>query len=138
MPNPSITFDDGSGSTTIAAVAPRFAKWIPDAADVGPNETALGTGQLFQWTYRTDYSASLELPYIPAASLPDLQRLKLWLLRGGSITVNTADASANSYTVTLKPGTTPTLTLDQKLLEYTLALAILNTVAAPLTCTYRP
>lgn len=137
MANPSIVFNDGSGATTITAVAPRFQSWVPDTAPVGPNETALGTGALFQWVYRSDYSASFELPYIPAASLPDLQRLKVWLLSGGAITVNTADLSANSYTVSLKPGTTPSWKLDRKLLEYTLSVAVINTVAAPLTCRYR-
>jgi len=138
MANPSIVFNDGSGATTITAVAPRFQNWIPDSAPVGPNETALGTGQLFQWVYRTDYSAAFEMPYIPAARLPDLQRLKLWLLSGGTITVNTADLSANSYTVSLKPGTVPSWKLDQKLLEYTLSIAVLNQAAAPLICIYRP
>lgn len=137
MPNPSIVFNDGSGATTITAVAPRFQNWLPDTAPIGPNETALGTGQLFQWVYRTDFSASFELPYIPAARLPDLQRLKVWLLTGGTITVNTADLSSNSYTASLKPGTTPSWKLDQKLLEYTLSIAVINAAAAPLTCQYR-
>lgn len=137
MANPSIVFDDGTGATTLTSVTPRFQNWVPDTAPIGPNETGLGTGQLFQWVYRTDFSASFELPYIPAARLPDLQRLKVWLLSGGTITVNTADLSASSYTVSLKPSTTPSWKLDQKLLEYTLSIAVLNAAAAPLICQYR-
>ena len=137
MAYPSIVFDDGSGATTITSLVPRFQNWIPDTTPIGPNETALGTGQTFQWAYRTDYSATFDMGVIPPASLPDLQRLKVWLLTGGTITINTADLSAHSYTVTLKPGSIPSWKLDQKLLEYTLSLGVLNSAAAPLTCQYR-
>lgn len=138
MANPSIAFNDGSGTTTITSVVPRLQNFVPDQLPVGPNETALGTGVVQQWVYRMDYTATLEMAYIPAASLADLQRLKAWLLSGGTATLNTADAAARSYTVGLKPGTAPSWTLDKKLLEYTLSIAVLNTVAAPLICIYRP
>lgn len=137
MANPSIVFDDGTGATTLTSVTPRFQNWMPDTAPIGPQETALGTGVQYQWVYRTDFAATFEMPYIPASSLPDLQRLKVWLLSGGTITVNTADVSANSYTVSMKPGTPPSWKLDQKLLEYTLSIAVINVTAAPLTCQYR-
>ena len=137
MAFPSIVFNDGSGATTLTSVVPRFQNWIPDATPIGPNETALGTGQVFQWVYRTDYTAAFDMGFIPPARLPDLQRLKVWLLTGGTITVNTGDLSANSYTVSLKPGTVPSWKFDPKAVEYTLSLAVLNTVAAPLTCQYR-
>lgn len=138
MANPSIAFDDGSGLTTITSLVPRLQNFVPDQMPIGPNETALGTGVSTQWVYRLDYSATFEMAYIPAASMSDLQRLKVWLLSGGNVTLNTADAAARSYTVNLKPGTTPSWKLDQKMLEYTLSLAVLNAAAAPIVCIYRP
>lgn len=138
MANPSISFNDGSGATTITSLTPRLGNWTPMVVRVGPNAVALGSGIAEQWKYRDDYGASFEMANVPASSLADLQRLRLWLVNGGTMTVATNDLSANSYTVQLKEAsTTPSWTLDRALLEYTVSFEVVNTSAAPMTCIYR-
>ena len=138
MPNPSIAFNDGSGTTTITSLVPRLGNWSPVPDDIGPLAPALGNGIGEQWIFRTDYSVSFEIANIPASSLGDLQRLRLWLRRGNTMTVNTNDLSARSYTVLLKEGSaTPSWVLDRALLEYTVSFEVVNTSAAPMICIYR-
>jgi hypothetical protein len=138
MANPSISFNDGSGTTTITSLTPRLGNWTPLVTPIGPNAVALGSGVAEQWTFRADYGASFEMANVPASSLADLQRLRLWLVNGGTMTVNTNDLTANSYTVQLKEAsTTPSWTLDRALLEYTVSFEVVNTSAAPMTCVYR-
>ena len=138
MPNPSIAFNDGSGTTTITSPVPRLGNWTPLATPIGPNAVALGSGIAEQWAHRTDYGASFELANVPASSLADLQRLRLWLLNGNTMTVSTNDLAARSYTVQLKEGSAaPSWVLDRALLEYTVSFEVVNTSAAPLTCVYR-
>lgn len=138
MANPSISFNDGSGTTTITSLTPRLGNWTPTTTPVGPNVVSLGSGLAEQWIYRTDYGASFELANVQIPNIADLQRLRVWLLAGNNFTVNTADLAARSYTVTLKPGSdTPKWTLDRALLEYTVSFEVLNTAAAPLVCQYR-
>ena len=138
MANPSISFNDGSGTTTITSLTPRLGNWTPLVTPIGPNAVALGSGVAEQWTHRTDYGASFEMANVPASSLADLQRLRLWLVNGGTMTVATNDLTANSYTVQLKEASaTPSWTLDRALLEYTVTFEVVNTSAAPMTCIYR-
>ena len=137
----SIAFNDG-GAATLVSPAPdplkRFAGWTPDVIDVGPRETALGTGVTYDFVFRTDYVVSFAVPYLTHAELAVAHRLIRHLTGGGSCTVNTDDLSANSYTCRLREGTKPTLTLaDRAMMEYTLHVDLTNTAAAPLIAEYR-
>jgi hypothetical protein len=138
----SIAFTDGTGAATLTNGKPvpgdRFASWTPNTDPIGPMDAALGTGITFHWNFRTDYLASFELQHIPNGSLAIAQRLKAWLEKGNTATVNTGDAFASSYTVRIAPGARIELEMmgDRRLLEYTLRLTVKNTAAAPLLCVY--
>ena len=47
----------------------RFAGWTPDVIDVGPQETAVGTGVAYQFVFRTDYVVSFDVPYLTQAEI---------------------------------------------------------------------
>jgi hypothetical protein len=136
----SIAFNDGSAATlTNGKPAPldRFANWTPDVDPIGPRDTALGTGIDFHWNFRTDYLASLELPYISPADHAVALRLKKHLETGGTATLTTGDGASNVYTVRIAPGTRVQLEYaDRAMVEYTLKLTVKNTAAAPLVCLY--
>jgi hypothetical protein len=136
----SISFNDGSAAT-LENDAPepfdRFSGWTPDIDPVGPTDAALGTGISFHWTFRNDYLASLELPFLQASTLAVALRLKRHLLNGGTCTVTTGDNGSNVYTCRLAPGSAPEIEYtDRRMVEYTLKLRLKNTAAAPLVCIY--
>jgi len=137
----SIAFNDGAAATLESPApgqAKRFSGWTPDVVDVGVRETALGTGVAYDFTFRTDYVVSFNVPYLTHAELAVAVRLIRHLTGGGSCTVATADLSANSYTCRLREGTTPSLELaDRAMMEYTLHLELTNAAAAVLIAEYR-
>jgi hypothetical protein len=137
----SIAFNDG-GAATLESPAPdplkRFSGWTPDVNEIGPRETAVGTGVAYSFVFRTDYVVSFDVPYLTHAELAVAHRLMLHLTDGGSCTVNTDDLSAHSYTCRIREGTKPTLTLaDRAMMEYTLHLDLTNAAAAALIAEYR-
>ncbi len=137
----SIAFNDG-GAATLVSPAPnplkRFAGWTPDVIDIGPRETAVGTGVAYQFVFRTDYVVSFDVPYLTQAEIAVALRLIRHLTGGGTCTVDTDDLSGNSYTCRLREGTKPTLTLaDRAMMEYTLHVDLTNTAAAALIAVYR-
>src|SRR5574338_1655414 len=136
----SITFNDGASATLsngLSAPADRFANWTPDVESVGVRKATLGDGVTYEWRFRSDYIASLEIPHIPAPSLDVAIRLKLHLLGGGTCTVATGDTSSRTYTARLAPGTEPEITFsDRKRLRYTFRCVLKNTSAAAMLCTY--
>lgn len=132
----SVTFDDGSGDQTIssawAAPANRFGNWIPRPVKIGERATALGDGVRYQWSHRTDYGASFELPGIARSQEAVLQAFKLWADAGGTFTVTTADTESNTYaTCGMAPGAMVELLWDRRTGEYTLVLDVINVAASP-------
>lgn len=136
-----ISFTDGTGAATLSngktAPADRFANWTPDITPVGAHKATLADGITHEFTFRTDYIASLELPLIPASSLGTALRLKAHLLAGNTCTVTTADTSARTYTARLAPGTVPEIVYaDPRRLRYTFRCVLKNTSAAAMLCSY--
>ena len=140
MPNLALTaisaniqWTDSSGTATLYPTNLRFDNWIPDQDDVGPEEVAFGTGLIYKFIERTDYTATFEISAMPPTSVPTLQRLKTWLNKGGAVTINTMDQANNTYLCTKKPGfTIGPPRWDAKLLTYTLALGVRNVQQIPL------
>jgi hypothetical protein len=139
----SITFNDGSaGTLTNAKPVPgdRFSNWEPSSPTVGDEAEALGTGQLYTFTFRNDYLVTFELKQIPQSSLPTMLRLQRHLKSGGTVSVNTGDAASRVYaTCCLQKGTDPKPRMtDPKNLEYTMAFALRNVAGSPvdMICQY--
>jgi len=137
----SISFTDANGGVTIdndkAAPVDRFQGWVPLGEPIGPLGHALGTGIPYRWTFREDHGAKFMLPYIPNSSQSDLHRLRMHLLGGGSITVDTEDEVSNTYTCYLWPGSNPEISTPSKeTAERTLTLSVLNSEAEPMVCVY--
>ena len=101
-----IAFTDGTGAPTLnngrTAPANRFKDWTPDAEPIHDVAVPPSTGAIQRWLYRTDYFASFEVDKLPTSMLAVAVRLKLHLMGGGSVTVETGDASDTAYTCTLK------------------------------------
>ena len=113
----------------------RFRAWQPLAPIVGPEEEGLGDGALYVYEFRADYGASFEMPYIQQSDLAIALRLIRHLNRGGTVTVNTDDASSRTYTCQKWKGTQPELgPPDPVTLRRTLKLTLRNTAEADLLC----
>lgn len=136
MANPSITFNTGS-AVTLTCVVPRFGNWSAATQQIGPSETALGTGLTYRMTYRTDYCASFEFPYLTIAQLGDAIALKTHLENGGSITVTPNDSVGSVYTCYMWPGRPPEITLADRInREYTMTVYIKNAASTNLIAYY--
>jgi hypothetical protein len=147
----SITFTDGIGAATLTNGKPspgdRFSGWTPTTKPIGDSASRQSDGLTAMFKFRDDYGASFALVHIPVVltggvRLTDIaDRLVAWLMAGGTCAVNTGDAESNSYaTCGLMPGTTPTLTLSDRVnLEYTLSLSLINVAVSPvrMVCHYR-
>jgi hypothetical protein len=140
----SITWTDGVGAATLnngkPVPADRFSQWEPSSPLVGAEEEALGTGQLYTFTFRTEYLVTFELRMIPQSSMALMLRLQRWLSIGGTVSVNTGDASSHVYaTCCRQKGTDskPRLT-DAKNLEYSMSFALRNVAGSPVDfiCAY--
>jgi hypothetical protein len=142
MASAAIRFNDGSGQQTITTLSPlgRFNRWRPLPDTIGERANALGDGRLYQWSHRTDYGASFELPDIAHTESAKLQDFLLWANQGGSFAIDTADSESNSFAdVQVAPGTRAELSEpDRELLTYTLTLSVINVAASPtrLRCVY--
>jgi hypothetical protein len=139
----SIAFTDAIGAATLTNGLPspgdRFTDWTPISPPEESAVNGLGTGARHQWLFRQDYGASFSLDKIPVAELDVVMRLLRWLRTGGSVTVNTGDRIARSYTATAFPGWTipegPAFS-DHQMLTYTLELKLKNTASADMLCNY--
>lgn len=145
-----IAFTDDIGAAELRnnkpAPADRFANWVPNSLSIGDAAERDSDGQLFMFSYRGDWGVTFELRKIRMApvagvSMVDVaDRLRRHLLRGGTCAVYTEDAAGHSYpTCGVAPGTTPQLTqTDSRVLEHTLALALINLDANPvqMVCHY--
>jgi hypothetical protein len=142
----TIVFNDGGGSVTLdngttgmsLGVGSRFADWVPFQKPIGPRVTAIGTGVPYQFRFRTDYGASFNMTDIPNTKMSDMLRCQAWLLNGGGVTVNTADASSRSYTTCyLASDGDVTITLqDKNVLLYSMSFTLINSAAASMLCIY--
>lgn len=133
---PTITFTDGTGAVTITCLVPHLNNWLAGAESVGEEAVQLGTGRSYRWPYRTDYTLSFDMPYIPSYYIAYLLRLKLWLENGGTCVVNTQDNAARSYTCAMVPKKPPTWKPEQQYRELTLHCELLNLGNAPAICIY--
>jgi len=141
----TITFTDGTGAVTLdnattsvsLGVGSRFADWTPFQKPIGPRVPALGTGVPYQFRFRTDYGASFSMTDIPNTKMSDMLRCQEWLLRGNSVTVNTGDNAARSYTAYLAPDGDVSITLqDKNVLLYSMSFTLINGSAAAMLCIY--
>ena len=141
----TIVFTDGIGAVTLdngttgmsLGVGSRFADWTPFQKPIGPRVPALGTGVPYQFRFRTDYGASFSMTDIPNTSMASMLRCQEWLLRGNSVTVNTGDNAARSYTAYLAPDGDVSITLqDKNVLLYSMSFTLINASAAAMLCIY--
>lgn len=132
----SLTFNDGSaGTLTNGKPSPgdRFQNWNPSSPAVGDSEEALGTGALYTFTFRNDYLVTFDLTQIPQSSMSSMLRLQRHLTSGGTVSVNTGDATSHVYaTCCLQKGADPKPRLtDPKSLEFSMSFALRNIAGAP-------
>jgi hypothetical protein len=141
---PSIVWTDTVGPAILTTLVDRLGNWMPDEIIVGQEGTQLGSGLVQNFVFRTDYVVSFELPYIPMAQTPLLQRLKFWLAGGGQVTVNTNDNALRTYTCVIWPSDgsgqskQPKWTYDRVNMEYTLTAYLKNIAASNLLAIYPP
>lgn len=111
----------------------RFSNWVPLSRPIGPQETALGTGQRFVFPFRTDHTATFEIRGIPNTLLDVMLQLVDRLERGSTVAVYTGDSLASIYpTCCLAPDSHPSIQLsDARNLEYTFSVTLLNVAAVP-------
>ncbi len=133
----TIVFTDTAGAATLTPTGLGYLKgFLPDAMDIGPNRATLD-GSIYQFAFRTDYTASVEISPVRPADLAVVQRLKRHLMAGNSVTLNTGDGAARSYTCKLAPETTPEISFrDQRLFDYAFRCVLRNTVSSPLHADY--
>ncbi len=140
-----IAFTDAIGAATLTSVVPypgnRFFNWTPISVPIGESAELQATGAILMFPFRYQYGASFELrsissigtgsPLVAPSDIAD--RLRLWLMNGGTCSVATGDSVASTYsTCGLMPGTTPELVLsDPGLIEYTLRLSLINLAGSP-------
>lgn len=142
----SITFTDGIGTATLdngltgtaSGVGSRFANWTPFQRPVGSQATALGTGRLFRFVFRTDYGASFSIRDIPNTTMATMLRLQAHLQAGGTVTVTTGDTASRTYTnCGLAPEGDVTISMtDQTALLYTMEMAVINLDGSQMLCEY--
>lgn len=142
----SITFTDGIGTATLdngltgtaSGVGSRFANWTPFQRPVGSQATALGTGRLFRFVFRTDYGASFSIRDIPNTTMATMLRLQAHLQAGGTVTVTTGDSASRTYTnCGLAPEGDVTISMtDPTALLYTMELAVINLGGSQMLCEY--
>lgn len=142
---PSISWTDAFGAVVLtngkAGPGGRFSGWEPLADFSGSSRQGPGMDAPAAFVLREHWGARLELPYIPAASIPALDRLKRHLLWGqGSCTITTDDAAARVYTPCFiwPKGGTVRWAFDATEQEYTLALevALRSASPGPMLCVY--
>ena len=129
MLNPYIEWTDAVGLARLTCVVPVLSGWTPDVDPVGPAAVTLGGGVTYRFRFRTDYPVRFTFPYLSALEIPEVLRLKSWLMDGNTVTLFTGDLAARLYTVRLRPDTVPEVQQDPENLEYALALEVINTVA---------
>lgn len=139
MPS-NLVFNDGTSATLNngrSAPFDRFWNWTPSRQDIGPRGVPVGTGVSNVWVFRTDHCVSIELRDIPESMHAIALRLIQHLTRGGTATLNAGDPAASTYTVRLRPGTEPSLTVqDERRPSYIFKVELKNSAAADILSVY--
>lgn len=126
----SISWTDSTGAATLEnpmpAPANRVFNWTPRDESIGPLTVRLDNGRIYGPKYRRDGLVSFELRYLPGSELPLALRLKLHLMKGGTVTLATDNQLASRWaTATLAPETMPTIKFDDPVtLEYTFGVTL--------------
>lgn len=126
----SIEFTDSIGTASLSNIVnlpSRFNAWTPNRTPIGPEVGNLGTGVITRPLYRTDTTVSLEVNPVQGDSLPVALRLKLHLMKGGTVTLTSDNFLASTLfpQCVIAPGTTPSLKLtDREMLEYTFSCVL--------------
>lgn len=118
--------------------ASRLNSFEADVNPVGQQRETLATGDTRMWVYRTDYTATFEIRDIPNTAVADCLALKLHLMTGGTVQVETGDRFATVYpNCGRAPGTEiERPKLDPSTMRYTMTLTLRNRDNAPLIATY--
>ena len=142
----SITFTDTDGTVTLdngmtgfaGGLGSRFAGWTPYQRPIGPAATALGTGRITRFVFRTDFGASFQMRDIPNTAFGTMLRLQAHLMNGGIITVSTQDVAARTYTnVGMAPDSEVTIEQqDATALLYAMGFTVINLSGAAMICEY--
>ena len=147
----SLLWTDAQGTAALRSPLPYPARglmsWMPLEDDAGERATALGTGAVALFAFRTDFGASFEIrgltPHAHAglvggtSSLALATRLVRHLRAGGTVALVPTNEATPFYSCILYPGSDPSLTMtDAARLEYTLALALKNLGGAPIPYPY--
>lgn len=133
---PNISFTDGIGAATCSCYGPRFDNWQPSVLDYGTQPQSLGTGITYKTIFRTDYTATFDISYLRPKDLPVALRLKQWLEKGNSVTVQTFDVNSAVYSAVIDGTKLPKFKYNAQQMRYTLSLSLLNTAAAQMVCQY--
>lgn len=127
----SIAWTDATGAATLTNGLPnpgwRLGNWTPRDESIGPTAIQLGTGRIYGAKFRRDGLVAFEMRNIPGSNLPLMLRLKLHLMKGGTVTLTTDNELASRWATaaTLAPGTVPSVQFaDDVMLEYTLAVSL--------------
>lgn len=141
----SISFTDSTGAAMLNSSWPggaprRFRNWRPYSKPFGEGANKLSDGQPHRFAFRIDHTASFEMPGIANSDMATLLRFVEHALGdGNTFTVTTDDLASRTYTCCIAPGTEPDVTReDAGMLEYTLALTVVNIVTSPtaMICVY--
>jgi hypothetical protein len=132
----TITFNDGSPGDAHQQQARAWRslqQLEPRRLDLWREEESLGTGTLYTFSFRNEYLVTFELRQIPQSQMAIMLRLQRHLKSGGTIAVNTGDATSHSYpTCCLQKGADPSPRLsDPKNLEYSMTFALRNIAGSP-------
>lgn len=135
-----IAFNDGGAAVLNNGRTPpfdRFWQWLSFRVDIGPRNVLVATGVTNVFVLRTDHCVSLEIRDIPESKVAIAHRLTQWLTRGNTATLNAGDPAGSTYTVRLRPGTMPSLQVqDERKPTYSYRVELKNTAAADILATY--
>lgn len=139
-----IQWTDTIGAATLTNSKPspgnRFRGWTPFGGIKGAEEEALGTGQLFTFSFRDEYLVAFAIEAIPRSAMALMLRLQRHLAKGGTVSVQTEDSSSRTYATccSVKGQPAQIQLSDQQSLEYTMTFTLRNVAESPtdFICTY--
>lgn len=135
----AITFTDTTGAVTISPLGGRLNNWTPESMPVGDFTHRLGSGQRDGYVFRA--SSRVTFSFLLANSdMAKLERLRYWLLSGGTISVDTGDGSHSFTDLGLQESAEPRIVrLERETLDYetTLPLEYVGASTPPaMLCVY--
>lgn len=140
----SVTWTDAVGAASLSpnvgavASASRFNGWRPFPAVTGPMHYRLGSGAPMREILRRESRATFVIPRVAPDAVALAHRLVEHLEGGGTVTVNTTDLAARTYTCTLCEGGEASIDgPDPVELWYSVRLTLRSTAAGIMECIYR-